>query len=72
MNEIGMPLDPRPPIVIFPKGQKKEKSQITVIGCGNATGQTIPPYIIFAAKQVNSLWMKEEVPGSRCAVSDNE
>lgn len=31
----------------------------------------IPPYIIFAAKQLNSLWMKDEVPGSQYAVIDN-
>ena len=78
MDETGMPLDPRPPKVVAPKGQKKvryrcsgQKSQITIIGCGNAIGQTVPPYIIFAAKQLNHLWMKDEVPGSRYAVSDN-
>ena len=78
MDETGMPLDPRPPKVVVPKGRKKvryrcsgQKSQIIVIGCGNATGQTIPPYIIFGAKQLNSLWMKDEVPGSRYALSDN-
>lgn len=75
MDETGMPLDPRPPKIVAPKGQKKvryrcsgQKSQITIIGCGSATG---PPFIIFAAKQLNSLWMKSDVPGSRFAVSDN-
>ena len=48
-----------------------QKSQITVIGCASATGHAIPPFIIFAAKQLNSLWMKDEVAGSRYAVSDN-
>ena len=42
-----------------------------MIGCGSATGQAIPPFIIFAAKQLSPLWMKDEVPGSRYAVSDN-
>ena len=44
MDKTGMLLDPRPPKVIVLKGQKKvcyrcsgQKSQITVIGCGNAT-----------------------------------
>lgn len=78
MDETGMPLDPRPPKIVAPKGQKKvryrcsgQKSQITIIGCGSATGHAIPPFIIFAAKQLNHLWMKDEVPGSRFAVSDN-
>ena len=42
MDETGMPSDPRPPKVVVPKGRKKvryrcsgQKSQITVIGCGN-------------------------------------
>lgn len=48
-----------------------QKSQITVIGCGSAMGQTIPPFVIYAAKQLNPLWMKDEVPGTRYAVSDN-
>ena len=67
-----------PPKIVAPKNQKKvryrcsgQKSQITIIGCGSATGQAIPPFVIFAAKQLNSLWMKNEVTGSRFAVSDN-
>lgn len=78
MDETGVPLDPRPPKVVAEKGKKKVryrcsglKSQITVVGCGSATGQAIPPYIIYAAKQLSPLWMKDEVPGSCYAVSDN-
>ena len=78
MDETGVPLDPCPPKVIAAKGQKKvryrtsgKKQQITVIDCGNATGQAMPPFIIFAAKQVNPLWTQDEVVGSRYAVSDN-
>ncbi len=43
---------------------------ITVIGCGSATGQIVPPFVIFAAKQLNLLWTRGEVSGSRYAVSD--
>ena len=78
MDETGVPLDPTPPKIITAKGQKKvryrtsgKKQQITVIGCGNATGQAMPPFIIFAAKQINSLWTQNEVVGSRYAVTDN-
>ena len=77
MDETGVPLEPRPPKIVAAKGQKKiryrtsgQKSQITVIGCGSATGQILPPFIIFAAKQLNILWTNEEVSGSRYAVSD--
>ena len=75
MNETGVPLEPRPPKVIGKRGQKKiryrtfgQKAQITVIGCGSATGQIISPFIIYAAKQLNPLWIRDEVGGSRYAV----
>lgn len=77
MDETGVPLEPRPPKVVARKGQKKvryrtsgQKAQITVLGCANAAGQTLPPFIIFAAKQLNRLWTENEVPGSRYGVSD--
>ena len=77
MDETGVPLQPRPPKIVAAKGQKKiryrtsgQKSQITVIACGSATGQVLPPFIIFAAKQLNLLWTKDEVSGSRYAVSN--
>ena len=43
---------------------------ITVIECGSATGQILPPFIIYAAKKLNHLWMQDEVTGSCYAVSD--
>ena len=50
MDETGVPLDPHPPKVVAARGQKKvryrscgQKSQLTVIACGSATGQVIPP-----------------------------
>lgn len=77
MDETGVPLEPRPPKVIARRGQKKiqyrtsgSKAQITVVGCGSATGQALPPFIIYAAKQINPLWTRGEVSGSRYAVSD--
>ena len=59
MDETGVPLEPHPPKFVARRGQKKvryrtsgTKGQITVIGCGSATGQVLPPFIIFAAKQL--------------------
>ena len=78
MDETGVLLDPCPPKIIAAEGQEKvryctsgKNQQITVIGCGNATGQAIPPFIIFAAKQINPRWMQDEVVGSCYAISDN-
>ena len=47
-----------------------QKSQATVIGCGSASGQILPPFIIFAVKQLNHSWTKHEVSGSCYGVSD--
>ena len=77
MDETGVPLEPKPPKVVARKGQKKiryrtsgQKAQITVIGCGNAVGNILPPFIIFATKQLNPLWTRNEVSGTRYGVSD--
>ena len=67
MDETGMPLDPRPPNIIAKSGQKKvnyrqsgKKEQITVIECGNAAGQSIPPMVIFEENTLttNGQWVK--------------
>jgi len=77
MDKTGVPLGPRPPKVVAQKGQKKvryqisgQKQRITVIGCGSATVQCLPPFIIFAAKRLNHLWCRNEVSGTRYAHSD--
>ena len=77
VDETGMPLDHRPPKIITKKGQKKiryrttrNKYQITVIGCISATGQAIPPFVIFDAKSLNVEWTVGEVPGTTYGLSD--
>ena len=78
VNESGMALEHRPPKLVTLKGQKKvkcrtsgDKSQITVVGCINAVGQAIPPFVIFKAKTLSPLWMKNGVPGTAYACSAN-
>ena len=57
VDESGLPLDHRSPYALSKKGQKKvrhissgNKAQVTVVGCINASGQAIPPFIVFDAK----------------------
>ena len=71
VDESGMPLK-----VITQKGQKKvrvrttgDKSQITVVGCASASGQVIPPYIIFDTATLNVAWTEGEVPGTTYGLS---
>ena len=72
-----MPLDPKAPNVVAVKGANKvhycspgRKGQVTVVGCGNASGQVIPPMIIFDAKKLNHAWTQKEVPGTKYGLSD--
>ena len=77
MNEIGVPLEPRPPTVFAKRGQKNircrmsgQKVQITVIGYGRATGNVLPPFIIYAAKKLNHLWTRYEISAFRYGISN--
>ena len=73
-----MPLEQQSPRVVARKGKKKvgyctsgNKSQITIVGCINAIGQAMPPFIIYDTKNLNMNWTKEEVPGTTYGLSDN-
>ena len=77
MDETGMPLDHKPPKVIAHKKMRKvhshifgNKSQITVVACGNAAGNMIPPMIISAGQRFNTDWTEGEVPGTMYAMSN--
>ena len=77
VDETGMPLDHRAPRVVTKRGQKKvrcrtsgNKSQITVIACVSATGQVVPPFVIFDAKSSNIEWRKGEINGTTYGLSD--
>ena len=79
MDESGLLLNPRLPMVVVFRGQKKvcyqysgSKIQITILGCCNRTGQVIPPFVIFHAKQINHLSTRGEVSGTRYGLSDSE
>lgn len=70
-DESGMPLQHKMPKVITSKGIKKvrqcssgNKTQITILGCASATGQTIPPMVVFTGKNFNHALSIGEVPGT--------
>ncbi len=73
VDETSVPLDHKPPNIVVRKGQKKavNKKQIMVVGCVNAAGQAIPPFVIFDAKNLNHDWTDGEVPGTTCGLSSN-
>ena len=77
VDESGMPLDPKAPSIIAKTGTKKvryratgKKGQITIVTCASASGQIMPPTIIFEAKQLNHAWTSGELPGTTYGCSD--
>ncbi len=80
VDESGMPFNPRPPKVVSARGRKTKKvryrtsgkkGQVTIVGCANAAGQTIPPMVIFDAARLNPVWTRGEVPGTKYGLSSN-
>ena len=76
VDETGIALDGHAPRVVAKRGQKKvryrttgNKKQVTVIACVNASGQCIPPFVIFDAKRLNMQWRKGEVVGTAYGLS---
>ena len=71
MDESGFPLDPKPPKGVFVRGEKNpcsvtagNKSQITVVGCVSASGQCLPPMIVWPRKKMKPELAFGEVPGT--------
>ena len=42
-----------------------------MVGCINAVGQALPPFVVFDAKNLNMQWCEDEVPGTTYGLSDN-
>ena len=78
MDETGMPLDAKQLKRVALKGVKKiqgpssgNKSQITVVACGNAAGHMIAPMVIFKGERFNHEWTIGEVPDTLYGMSDS-
>ena len=78
MDETGMPLDAKQLKRVALKGVKKiqgpssgNKSQITVVACGNAAGHMIAPMVIFKGERFNHEWTVGEVPDTLYGMSDS-
>ena len=76
MDETGMPLDPKALKTIHPRGKKDthctssgNKVQITVVGCVSASGQSLPPMIIWDRKTLNPGLAEREIRGTLYGLS---
>ena len=77
VDESGVPLDPKGLSIVAESGSRKvrvrstgRKGQVTVVACGNASGQFIPLMLIFDAKKLCPAWTRAEVPGTTYGLSD--
>ena len=77
-DESGMPLEHKMPKTVAQKGTKKvrqrssgNKAQISILACGSATGQAIPPIVIFSGKHFNYDLAEGEVSGTFYGMSDS-
>ena len=78
MDETGFPLDPKPLTTIHCRGEKNpfsvssgSKSQVTVVACVSATGQSIPPLVIWKRKTISVEMANGEIPGTQYGFSQN-
>lgn len=65
----------RTPHVISTKTKGEEQQQdhriISLIGCGNAVGNHIPPYYVFSGDKMKSVCLKEKTPGATGGKSED-
>ena len=77
VDEKGITPDHSPPHVVTdssakPPAVKTVKSQtITSLGCGSASGYTIPPYFVFPGKRFSEKLMQGATPGAAGCVSES-
>ena len=71
MDETGMPLDPKSLKTVHVQGDPNpytigagNKSQITIVGCVSASGQCLPPMVIWDRKTLRPVLTTGEVPGT--------
>ncbi len=76
--ESGFPLDPKSPSIACRRGQRHpssitsgDKTQITVLGCCNAAGYAMPPFVIFKRKTLKPELTMGEVPGTMYGLSSS-
>ena len=64
-NIIAAP-NSKPQAIVSPKS-----TTVTLIGCVNAIGNSLPPYFVFEGKRWNQKLMKGASPGARGILSDS-
>ena len=72
LDETGLNTDPKLHKLLCRRGVKdaqailptEGKAMYTVLFCGNAAGEYLPPYVIYKAKNIYSSWLTGGPPGT--------
>lgn len=78
VDETGIPLNNRPPNIIAEKGAKDVVSvtnvergeNVTVLACMNATGQYIPPFVLFKGVRKRDDFLIGMPPGTEIVMTE--
>ena len=76
LDETGLQPYHKPPNIIAAPNSKPQaivspkSTTVTLIGCANATGNSLPPYFVFKGNRWNQELMKGASPGARGILSD--
>lgn len=77
-DEPGFPLDPKPLKTVSYRGSKNpyqvssgSKTQVLIAACVSATGQSLPPFIIWKGKTMTPELAVRELPGTEYSLSDS-
>lgn len=77
LDEVGISPEHKPPAVVCRKGTQPQSItsprsfMVTVIACGNACGNSVPPFFVFPGKRRNMDFLKNASPGTGLAMSDS-
>ena len=78
LDESGVPLDTKPPLIATKHGQKHpcapvtgDRKQISVLACCSAAGYCLPPFVVFKRKTLSKEMCDGEVPGTMYGLSEN-
>ena len=77
LDETGLQPDHRPPNIIGPVTTKPQaitsprSTTVTLIGCTNALGNSLPPYFVFKGKRYSEELLEGSTPGTKAAMSDS-
>ncbi|XP_064633674.1 uncharacterized protein LOC135491633 [Lineus longissimus] len=77
LDETGVNTEHNPPRIVGPVNERlpaitsTRGAITTVLACGNAIGNAMPPYFVFAGKRANADLMQGAMPGAASTMSDN-